>query len=726
MHADIPRSHNGPKYLDDLSPGSSQTSSSVSQDRTGYELLGHSGRAGLLLAPSKIRSPTPPLLFGRDSVVKMKESLVPSQQVGKSDSRLARVAIDSGIKANGRLARAMAHSSEDQDWETISELKDGVAKGKATPAENATESSLADNSDSGDLSVSKEIYGTGGTAHHPQQPRQNQSFMFMSMRDFTGRSARIPCQEWEVESSLADVNAGTQFGLRSSTNMGTYRHPQPLSRQHLNPFLTQPPGMNAVHMGSEPHNLGSLEGVDKIEHICERKLSHKVEETFFQPELGGRHSQIGMIPNDQSRQSSAWLSTVSEGDSGEISLSVHKGSFAKMTVLSHKGNVTGSPDGTGAREVGSSLADASSPNANFSSSPQPLGSPSPGQILKSDIAFNHNDDNFSVKSHVNEQSLPGIGQNHHFSSNHNPLPTPQSQFLPIPNHHSVSSKLSTATRSLSSPATTPKSFGPNLPPTTAGEKTNPWLRYLPPTGPRSKVRKNSPCRRRCSSESDSKLQASPSVKKASTILPLASHVDRKYNRSNGLSMRDTFAHSDNEICPENESTSSPIEASTKESQPQISNPSTPNTPRSRPTYHEGVVYTEIPSPIFNHPVYGRGRLFDSLPARTACSRDRLDQYPRPIARADSPHLHLVPRRPSTQVIRLQKKLSKQYLWVVCGLVPLSLLYGHGLLDGVMEWHTHGEINGFSDIEKVFALVWGYGILVTVIVALVVWITVAGA
>jgi hypothetical protein len=52
------------------------------------------------------------------------------------------------------------------------------------------------------------------------------------------------------------------------------------------------------------------------------------------------------------------------------------GSFAKVTVLGPRANVTGTPDGTGMREVGSSLAGDSS-HAHWSSSPYPQGSSSP-------------------------------------------------------------------------------------------------------------------------------------------------------------------------------------------------------------------------------------------------------------------------------------------------------------------------------------------------------------
>ncbi|ORY15740.1 hypothetical protein BCR34DRAFT_163568 [Clohesyomyces aquaticus] len=50
--------------------------------------------------------------------------------------------------------------------------------------------------------------------------------------------------------------------------------------------------------------------------------------------------------------------------------------FEKMTFLGPKGNLTGTPQGTGMREVGSSVADSSSPGAALISSPEnPMNSP---------------------------------------------------------------------------------------------------------------------------------------------------------------------------------------------------------------------------------------------------------------------------------------------------------------------------------------------------------------
>ncbi|KAF2662407.1 hypothetical protein K491DRAFT_709777 [Lophiostoma macrostomum CBS 122681] len=66
--------------------------------------------------------------------------------------------------------------------------------------------------------------------------------------------------------------------------------------------------------------------------------------------------------------------------SGYNAMVERENSFEKVSTLGPKGNLTGTPKGTGMQEVGSSVADTSSPGVNFTSSPPPQDSrSSPGQ-----------------------------------------------------------------------------------------------------------------------------------------------------------------------------------------------------------------------------------------------------------------------------------------------------------------------------------------------------------
>src|SRR5439155_10554447 len=106
-------------------------------------------------------------------------------------------------------------------------------------------------------------------------------------------------------------------------------------------------------------------------------VNHSTEN--LNQKIGDSLGEMGM---DSSYARSAWTDNYSEPgpiiDSHD--LPGPDGSFAKVTVLGAKANVTGTPDGTGMREVGSSLAGNSS-HAHWSSSPYHQGS-SPAFHLK--------------------------------------------------------------------------------------------------------------------------------------------------------------------------------------------------------------------------------------------------------------------------------------------------------------------------------------------------------
>jgi hypothetical protein len=102
--------------------------------------------------------------------------------------------------------------------------------------------------------------------------------------------------------------------------------------------------------------------------------------------MGRRHRDLTIEsfvsgPGDATVDSTSWADTFGEGTSAGIP--GVNGSFAKFTTLGPAGNITGTPQGTGMRVVGSSPADYSSPAAgNFSSSPAPVPRSSTEEYLE--------------------------------------------------------------------------------------------------------------------------------------------------------------------------------------------------------------------------------------------------------------------------------------------------------------------------------------------------------
>lgn len=129
---------------------------------------------------------------------------------------------------------------------------------------------------------------------------------------------------------------------------------------------------------------------------------------------------------------------------------------------------------------------------------------------------------------------------------------------------------------------------------------------------------------------------------------------------------------------------------------------------SRPILVGDVVYTDVPTPIFKHPVYGTERPWDRPQQKRGRPKARPDPFVRPIARIESPHLHRIPRLPTLAVLKRQEQISYCWLPVFCTIPPIALIFGCGYADEIMRIHTGGEIHGFTKNSKTFAIYWGIG------------------
>ena len=90
----------------------------------------------------------------------------------------------------------------------------------------------------------------------------------------------------------------------------------------------------------------------------------------------------------------------------------------------------------------------------------------------------------------------------------------------------------------------------------------------------------------------------------------------------------------------------------------------------------------------------------------------------PSARSESPHLHRVPQVQTEAIIQRQKELSRTVWWLCFFLFfPALILYGHGMMDGVITFLMKGECNSFRRPEKIAALIVGWTLLISLILML---------
>ncbi len=679
----------------DAGPGSSQTSSSLSTDRYGRSLSGLKAWSGSL--SSRARCPTPPLLFGKNAIGEPEGSnSMQKPALGGSIGRFDQTSRATRLKETGCLPSALCTFGE-QDWETVSaETEAHTLVFDSAAIDTKTGSSLADNSDSGNLSLSKETKETPSpfrdirpcpVLQHPAHPRHNHSFMLLKDSQ-TGDLVQVPQYEYASGGYLPNNNASSQL----------YEHPSPLRVEHNHPFTSLPPIIsftnppatsaedNYVGVQRDSPNSESSSGLSKSLQEGKKMQTQNLLYKTNQDILHVPDSGVSYNGQEQSRQSSAWLSTVSEVTSSEPSLPGSGGPFMKIITWDGKGHVSGTPEQRGNREVGSSLADASSPGADFSSSPALVAS-SPIQL---------------------SDTPPSLRQSFHEQAVQKDLEFGNQNLLAI-FHKSLARSFNRKDSAIST------------------SNTDSHSRSYSTCGTLPQHRRPSPRRRRSSSESHSKLVDSPSAQKASALNMPSSGGHAQQTNSFGLLLRNPFLHSD-----ESSSRYDSIQQNVTEQRGQqprandtsINDPTTPSSAESRPFVWNRVVHTDTAPPILYHPVYGRNRPWGRIslsPLRPRPHPNPLGRtlFQRPLARAESPHLYRIPHAPTPEVLERQILLSRVYLIPTTVIPPIALVYGHGYMDGIMRLHTAGEINGFRNTEKVIALYWGYGMSAICIFAIVI-------
>ena len=712
-------------------PGSSQTSSSLSTDHHCGDPSSHNLRFDTHgLSSTRTRCPTPPLLFGRNAIGSLEKSDRNLQPALGNISRPFELNAKAFRPQNsGRLPTPLSGLGE-QDWETVSARTEADSPSFDRIAfKTKTGSSLADTSDSGSLSLTKEtLHPSRGmeidpVTQHPVLPRQNHSFMLLKNSQ-TGDLVQVPQYQYTIgQASLPNSNASTQLASRVRA-ASTYQHPSPLRVEHRHPFTSSLAIVHSAsssatkthssyvvteqkHLDSDVSSLEQSESIQETKETQAQKLLYKTTQDTSNVREHVVDNEYFMESEEQSHQSSAWLTTVSEAVSREPSLPGNGVTFTEIVASAGNGMVNDTPGRGGKREVGSSLADASSPGADFSSSPAPLAS-SPIQYANASPLLGQGFPIQAVQRDLDSRSQHLLGNSHRSlakSFNHKDSATPTTN---TQNH----------SRSLSA-------FGPQM-----------------------EHDKSSPRRRRSSSESHSGFMDSTPAQNSSALESSSSSGRAQQTRSYGLFLRHPFPRTDDNGALIDRSDHILVQLSGRQlraDETSLQEPSTPSSPSSPssafsppvvpssmaslPFVRNGVLHTDVPPPIPDHPVYGRDCPWDRVrpgypnPGSRPVPRGR-PRFQRPVARAESPHLHRIPHQLTPELIERYVLLSQIYLILSMAIPPVAIIYGHGYMDSVMRFHTAGQFDDFRQTEKTIALYWGYGVsaismLVIVIVMIII-------
>ena len=678
----------------DAGPGGSQTSSSLSTDRYGGDLSGHKARSQIYTPPTtRARRHTPPLLFGKVAISgPEKPNKTSSNAPGSTTDRFDQNPRAIRLKETGRSPKAL-YSLDEQDWETVSaETEARTQAWDIVTFDTETGSSLADNSDSGKLSLSKDMpypfhrVKARPVMQHPAHPRHNYSFMLLK-NSRTGDLVQVPQYKYASGSCLPNNNASSHLGSRILAN-STYHHPSPLQVEHNHPFTCSSPIIRFAkpsaisdekdrvvvqqsHLKTELSNLGLSEDVQGVKDKQTHNPIYKTTQDVLRiPRPAVNQSQHVKDYKELSTQSSTWFSTVSEVTSSEPSLPKDGDSHPKTEVWHGKGHRNDTLGQRVDQEVGSSLADADSLDVNFISSPVSLAS---SLIHVSDTSV------------LSGQRLrkQAVQQDSEFDSQH----------ISADFHKPLMRSISHEYLAIST--------------SNAGTHSRSYLAG----GLQLQYRKPSLCRSRSSSESHSRLMDLPSAQKTSALKLLSSESNAQHITSSGLLLRNLSLHSDEYDSQYNHSQQNVIERRShqpKAADLSIDDPSTPSSTDSRAFMRDRVLHTDISAPILHHSVYGRKGPWDRItpcPLRPRPHPEPLGPplFQRPAARAESPHLHRIQHSPTTELLERHVLLSRVYLLPSLLVPPIALIYGHGYMDGLMRLHTTGEINGFRTTEKIVAL-----------------------
>lgn len=731
----------GPIFLEDsegfedqtLEPGPGRSQSSSTRRTENSDSFQDPGSYAVSI--QRTRNGTPPLLFGNRPI-----NHEPTTHVVARNGRLASAARSAGLRSDGRLAKVIGR--DELDWESAEETKSSSDRGVRTVMNSVgLGSSIADVSDG----ASVRVVTSGRLKVHPPHPRYQHSFA--TLRDSSDDELiKVP--------STLERTAFPYRNTSQPVESSAYQHPVRLSKVHAHPFGTVPPALAPAL---------PVEQADSQQSQSSRACAEEYRKVLrYVSDVDKDHSAFSVAGKGQSLPSSAWVSTLDESnDSICHQDSSRDGSFSKFAIVGPKGNVTGTLEGSGAREVGSSLADDSSPAVADSSSSKYRLPQTPSNHLAAPTVLSAEEkrrakdkDRRTINGCLDPDEVNGPGnicnrvkRCFHGSSEYEDLTTRQRQ-APYVGHlspeirqhrqhlieHSLLPRLPTPSfverKRLSVPLELLKSERPaNMEskiPATNGTSSGLVEAQLGPGMSGQLVRMRSP-RRRVQGENIATNIPKPFPTAAYDALENGT-PSRKQKCKQERSLAVTVFADDNPLDSMNETHAELRDESLESGNPLPGFQQRLAVGRNLTTL--GAVRTTNAELHMGHnePIHrptnaiNTSSLYgDFIRPNGHCSARPISLQPlamRSIAAAELPRIYRTARPATGAMLTRQKGLS----WVVFALCltimpPLLLAYGYGYMDGVMRYFSHGDCEEFRRQEKIAALWVGYGLFASVVVGI---------
>lgn len=266
----------------------------------------------------------------------------------------------------------MNDEEDERDWETVAE------QSRANLPRESTEESVAGYSSyGGSMNTLGDILVHPGDDRVASSPYRHPSPLLDHVHPFKSSPPPIGVKS---KSSYSAFTLDNVEQMPPMPNIDTVRQAQGSlqARTRLSPRHRQ----DAYRPAAHPYELSDKETMDLLSSGPNDTILYEEQDQMLHTPPTSR----GMRPND--RTDGYIDSMQGQPPTTSSPLTERDNSFSKLTVLGPRGNLTGTPLGTGMHEAGSSLADSSSPGVAWDSTPSkaPENS-SPGYFPSSETRY---------------------------------------------------------------------------------------------------------------------------------------------------------------------------------------------------------------------------------------------------------------------------------------------------------------------------------------------------
>lgn len=271
----------------------------------------------------------------------------------------------------------MNDEEDERDWETVAE------QSRANLPREPTEESVADYSSyGGSMNTLGDVLVHPGDDRVASSPYRHASPLSDHVHPFKSSPPPIGVK---LKSSYSAFTLDNVEQTPPMPNIDTVRQAQGLLQARTQ--LSNRNRQDAYQPAAHPYELSDKETMDLLNSGPNDTILYEEQDRMLHTDpTSAPPTSRGMRPSDST---DGYMDSMQGQPPATSSLLTERdNSFSKLTVLGPRGNLTGTPLGTGMHEAGSSLADSSSPGVAWDSTPSKAPEKSsPGYFPSSETQY---------------------------------------------------------------------------------------------------------------------------------------------------------------------------------------------------------------------------------------------------------------------------------------------------------------------------------------------------